>query len=83
MLFPEQALREFVGGQLEVFSHIAENPCKRAHTERIRLGNGDVVLPFLRGGESHVTASLARDLVPHASEELGQLQTGEVTGAVS
>ena len=42
MLFPEQALREFVGGQLEVFSHVAENPCKRAHTERIRLGNGDV-----------------------------------------
>jgi hypothetical protein len=59
-VIPEQALKQPVAADLEMHGNVRENRGERPRPELGVIGDGDVVLTPLVGGEANVAAGLAR-----------------------
>ena len=74
----EQAFDQRLAAQAEVLGDIAENAGQCTDPEGRVARNREVVLAAFEGGQSQVAAGLTRHLVAQATEDLGEIVTGDV-----
>ncbi len=60
---PEQPLNQFLATDFKMRGHATKNPSQCSHSERVVIGNRDMMLAAFPGRQPQVTAGLPRDFV--------------------
>lgn len=76
----KQLFKELFTGDIEMCGHIGENGRKGADAKRRMLGNREMMLTMLVGGESEVTACLAGHRVAELAKGLSEITSGQIAG---
>ena len=79
-LFVKQLFDKILSGDLEMSGYFGKNSGERSDSERSMIWNGQMMFPMISGSQSHMTASLACDLIAELAKGFGKFRTGEVTG---
>ena len=79
-VLPEQLFQELFAGDVEMSGHIGENGRESPDAKRRVLGDRQMMLPMLIGGQSKVTAGLAGDGITELTKGLREIASGQIAG---
>lgn len=79
-MLAEQLFKELLTGDVKMCSDICENGREGADAKRRMLGDCEMVLTVLKGGQSEMTAGLAGDRITEFAKGLGEIASGQIAG---